>query len=85
MKYSYRKIKYYTKAEAEREADRLNGEARRECMAGVHHEAEEIPGGWVVNKYVLRSLSNTFAKNGNLPHDHDPGYREGYIASPRRQ
>lgn len=78
MKYSYRKIVYFTQEEAEHKADRLNGDARRQCVAGVYYEELEEPEGWVVVKYVLRTACEWWAKSGLLPHDHDEGYREGY-------
>jgi hypothetical protein len=78
-RFSYRKIKYFSQEEAELVADRLNNQARRECMAGVYYEEEEeSPGNWVVNKYVLRTSAGSLAKSGWLPYDYDPGYREGY-------
>ena len=78
-KYRYRKIRYFTQAEAELVAEQMNGEAARACMAGVYHEAaDEGEGRWVVNKYVLRTCAGSLAKSGWLPYDYDEGYREGY-------
>lgn len=78
MSYRYRPIRYFTELEAKREADRLNGEARRANMAGSHYEEDREQGGWVVNHYVMRNLSGSLAKSGWLPYDYEEGYREGY-------
>lgn len=75
----YRKIKYFTEREAEQLCDRRNGDARREGMVGSYYDTEQLEEGWVINHYVLRTLVRQEAKNGYIPHDHDPHYREGYI------
>lgn len=77
----YRKIKYFTEREAEQFCDKLNGDNRRSGMVGSEYDTEKLEEGWVVNHYVLRNLVSTRAKNGYLPWDCDPNYREGYIYS----
>lgn len=77
-KYTYRKIKYFTEREAEAECDRLNGEVRRNSMAGVYYDTAPEPEGWIVEKYVLRNLVDCYAKSGRIPCDYEEGYREGY-------
>ena len=80
MPKGYRKVKYFSREEAERRQDRLLGEAARNCMAGVDYSIEEVePGCWVVNHYCLRNLTMTEVKNGYMPYDYDEHYLEGYI------
>lgn len=81
----YRKIKYFTEAEAERLCVQKNGDNHRSAMAGSYYDTEKLEEGWVINHFVLGSLVDIHVKNGMMPHDNDPHYREGYIyyANPR--